>query len=96
MIDMPDLSTPRGLAKFVVTTTIQVKTSMVTRQAIADHSSADSTNLPVVVVGAVVGMYVSGLAKPYTDKAVDKTFDFVIAKRDARRTKKSQKTETQK
>jgi len=88
--------TPRALTKFAVKMTIQVKTAALTRQAIADNTVYETTDTPVVVVGAVVGLIVAEKAKRYTDVAVDKTFDFVTEKLEARKAKKSAKTETKK
>lgn len=90
--------TPRNVAKFVVKSTISVTVASRTRRAIADHSAFETTDTPVIVGAAVVGWYVSEKVRPVTDKAVDKTFDFASAKRDAlraRRAEKSQKTETE-
>lgn len=87
--------TPRTVTKFAVKMTVQVKVAALTRQAIADHSAYASTETPVVVAGAVVGLIVSEKVKPVTDKAVDKTFDFVANRREARKARKSQKTETE-
>jgi len=92
MFDTPDL-TPRGIAKFVVTTTVQVKTAMLTRQFIANHTALETTNTPVVVGGALVGLIVSEKVKPFTDKAVDQVADYIIEKRDERRDRKSKEND---
>jgi hypothetical protein len=86
---------PRNVAKFVVTTTIHVAVASPVRSAIADRTSASSTDIPVVVAGALVGYYASNAVKPLTDKMVDKTADFVNAKREARKARRSEKTENE-
>lgn len=88
MNDRPPF-TPRNVAKFVVTTAVQVKTSMMTRQFVASHSAFESTDTPVVVGAAVVGWYVSEKVKPVTDKAVDQVADFIVEKRDDWRDRRS-------
>jgi uncharacterized membrane protein len=85
---------PRDVVKFVVTTTINYKMAAITRRAIANHTTLDVNYMPVMIVGAGVGMGVSELVKPYTDMAVDMTADFLVAKRAERKAKKSEKTET--
>jgi hypothetical protein len=92
MNDMPPF-TPRNVAKFVVTTTIQLKTAVVTQHAIADHTTLESNDITVRVAGGVVGWGVSRVVKPYTDLAVDKTADFVSEKRENRRIRKQKKND---
>jgi len=80
MKEMPRFN-PRNVAKFVVKTTIQIKTAAFTRAAIANHTSYEKTDTSVQVAGGVVGWYVAEKAEPYTDQAVDKTADFVAEQR---------------
>lgn len=94
MNDLPPF-TPRNVAKMVVKTAVQLKTAAVTQRAIADHSSLESTDIPVRITGALVGWYVSEKVKPYTDLAVDKTADFVVEKRENRRIKKQKKNDNE-
>ena len=87
MNDLPEF-TPRNVAKMLVTSAVQIKTTALTQRAIADHTSFETTALPVRLVGGVVGWGVASKVRPYTDRAVDKTADFVIEKRENRRIKK--------
>lgn len=87
--------TPRNVAKFVVRLTIQSKVAKVAEDAITEHSRFEEDDLMVEIPAQLLGWYVSGKLKPLTDKMVDKTADFVVAKREARRTKKDN-TETEK
>jgi len=87
--------TPRNVTKFVVRAAVQFKVAALTRDAIAEHTSLESTDFPVLLGGSVVGWYVSDKVKPYTDLAVDKTADFIVEKREKRQARKSEKkTET--
>jgi hypothetical protein len=95
MTDMPPF-TPRNVAKFVIKTTVQLKTASLVRTAIADRTSLETTDTPVVLTGSVVGWYVGHKVKPVTDKTVDKIADFAVAKRSKRQARKSEKhTETE-
>ncbi|MGG6498823.1 UNVERIFIED_CONTAM: hypothetical protein NY603_38430, partial [Bacteroidetes bacterium 56_B9] len=76
--------------------TVQIKTTNFTRQAIADHTAMETTDTPVMLASSVVGWYVADKVKPHTDLAVDKTADFINAKREKRQARKSaKKSETE-
>jgi hypothetical protein len=83
-----DAFTPRNVAKFVVTTTISVKANAKAREVISDYSQFEEDDLPVHLTGQVVGWYVSAKVKPLTDKMVDKTADFIVAKREQMKNRK--------
>lgn len=84
--------TPRNVAKFVVRAAVSVKAANLTRTAIADHTPLETTDTPVVIAGSLVGWYVGDKVRPYSDRAVDKTADFIAAKRQKRQDRKSKKT----
>lgn len=95
MNEMPPF-TPRNVVKVVAKATVQLKTAYFTRNAIADHTSYETTDTPVILVGGLVGWYVSEKTQPYTDLAVDKTADFINNQRAKRQARKSEKkTETE-
>lgn len=95
MNEMPPF-TPRNVAKMVAKATVQLKVAAFTRNAIAEHTSLEATNTPVVLASGVFGWYVSEKTAPITDLAVDKTADFVTNQREKRQARKSaKKTETE-
>lgn len=81
----------RNVAKFVVKTAVYVKAKSKTEEVITDYTSFEEDDFVVGIGGSVVGWYISDKLKPYTDKAVDKTADFITAKREARAAKKETK-----
>lgn len=95
MLDQLDF-TPRNVAKFVVKAAIAGKTAQFTEKTITDYTALDEDNFIVDITGGVVGWWLSDMLKPYTDKAVDKTADFLAAKRAAYKAKKIQKEVAQK
>lgn len=83
-----DAFTPRNVTKFVVQAVIAGKATELTEDAITDHTRFDEDDMIVNIGSRVVGWYVASKLKPYTDMAVDRTADFVVAKREARKSKK--------
>jgi hypothetical protein len=75
--------TARNVAKYVVKATIHFKTAQFTEEVITDHTRFEEDDLIVDLSGHLVGWYISDKLKPVTDKMVDKTADFVVAKRAA-------------
>jgi hypothetical protein len=90
MPDKPDF-TPRNVAKYVVRTVIFSKASQLAKDAIVDHTEFEDDDMTVKISGHLVGWAVSAKLKPYTDKMVDKTADYVNAKREARAAAKKDK-----
>jgi hypothetical protein len=88
-----EIFTPRNVAKFVVKSIVAAKTAQITEDALVDYTSLEEDSMAVDITGAVVGWYVSDKLKPVTDAAVDKTADFIAAKREARKAKKNAKKE---
>lgn len=88
-----EMFTPRNVAKFVVKSIVAAKTAQITEDALVDYTSLEEDSMAVDITGAVVGWYVSDKLKPVTDAAVDKTADFIAAKREARKAKKNAKKE---
>lgn len=84
---------PRDLAKMCIGVAIGYKVQNVTANAIDDHTSLDEDSAPVQIATGVLGMYVAAKLVPITDKAVDTTFDFVIAQRNKRRDRKNNSDE---
>lgn len=85
--------TARNVAKYVVMAAVQQKTAELTEDAIEDYVGFEEDNMFVGLGSNVVGWYVASKLKPYTDKMVDKTADFVTAKREARAEKKNTEKE---
>lgn len=87
MTDTP--FTVRNVAKFAIKAAIAAKTSMITAQTIENNTRFEKDDTVVEIGSTVVGWYVSSKIKPVTDKMVDKTFDFIAAKRAERQAKKT-------
>jgi hypothetical protein len=85
--------TARSAAKFVAKSIVAMKTAKLTENALTDYTSLEEDSMAVDIAGGVVGWYVSDKLKPVTDSIVDKTADFVTAKREARKAKKTAKKE---
>lgn len=92
---MSDKFTTRNVAKFVLKTIVAGKTAKLTENALTDYTAFDEDDMIVDISGMIVGWYVSEKLKPVTDTIVDKTADFIIAKKEARKAKKTA-TETEK
>jgi hypothetical protein len=88
-----EMFTPRNVVKFVVKSIVAAKTAQLTEDALVDYTSLEEDSTTVDIAGAVVGWYVSDKLKPVTDGIVDKTADFVVSKREARKAKKDAKKE---
>jgi hypothetical protein len=89
---MPEF-TPRNVAKFVAKAIVAGKTAQMTENALVDYTSLEEDSMTVDIAGGVVGWYVSDKLKPVTDAMVDKTADFVVARKNARQAKKNAKQE---
>ena len=85
--------TPRNILKYVATGAISMKVASLTKDALVDHTRFDEDDIVVKIGSGVVGWGVAANLKPYTDKAIDKTADFVNVKREARKAKKEDTTE---
>lgn len=90
MTNMPDFSA-RNVAKFVVKSAIGARTAVFAAETIADHTEFEKDDFVVETSSTVIGWYVSSKLQPYTDKAVDKTADFIAVKRANRQAKKAEK-----
>lgn len=88
----PDF-TPRGAAKLVLSTLVANQVSDVTKHTISDYTRFDDDTKVTSITGMLVGWYVSDKLKPITDKLVDKTADYIVTKREARKAKKTAKKE---
>lgn len=85
--------TPRGVSKFVVSSIIAGKAKQIARDGIADYTRFEKDDLVTKISSDVAGGYVAYRLKPYTDKVVDKTADFINTKREARNAKKNKTNE---
>jgi hypothetical protein len=80
--------TPRNAAKFVVGQAIKYKTAKKTEQLISDYTQFEEDDFVVGLSGQIVAWWLGDLVKPYTDKMVDKTADFISAKREEMKNRK--------
>lgn len=83
--------TARNVSKFIAKSLVAAKTTQLTAETIADHTHYEKDDTIVELGSGVVGWYVSAKLSPITDAIVDKTADFVTAKREARQAKKNAK-----
>lgn len=85
--------TPRNVAKYVAKTIVYLKVTQLTEDAMTDYTRFEKDDLVVKIAPKVVAWYVSDKLKPATDKLVDKSADFIVAKWEARNTKKDKPEE---
>lgn len=88
-----DAFTPRNVAKYVVQAVIASKVSDFAEDTIVEHTKFEEDDMIVDIASHVIGWGVSAKLKPYTDIAVDRTADFIVAKREAYKSKKKDNTE---
>lgn len=84
---------PRDLAKMAVGVAIGYKVQTVAANSIDEHTSLEKDSATVQIGSGVLGMYVATKLGPISDKAIDVTFDFVIAQRNKRRDRKNDSDE---
>lgn len=88
--------TARNVVKYVVKATVHSAVAQRAEDIITDYTRFEEDDTVVKISSHLVGWYVSDKLKPVTDKMVDKTADYVAAKREARCSKKeTKKTEDQ-
>jgi|tagenome__1003787_1003787.scaffolds.fasta_scaffold20989415_11 hypothetical protein len=90
MTDMPAF-TARNVSKFIVTSIIALKTADAAENVITDHTRFEEDDLVASLGSKLIGWCVADTVKPYSDKMVDKTADFVATKRANRKAKKAAK-----
>lgn len=83
--------TPRNVAKYAVTFVIKAKVGKFVKNVAEDYTSYERDDTIVRGSAYVISWGVSAKLKPYTDKVVDKTADYVAAKREQRRKDQDQK-----
>jgi hypothetical protein len=88
-MESPDF-TPRNVAKFVVKAIVAGRAAQLAEDAITDYTRFEEDDMIVDISTSVIGWYVSDKLKPYTDKMVDKTADFIAAKRGKKDTTETQ------
>lgn len=87
--------TARNISKFVVTTAIAYKATDVAEDAITENTRFNDDDIVVIIGSKLIGWGIADTVKPYTDKMVDRTADFIAAKREARQAKKNAKKQDQ-
>ena len=91
---MDNANLARNVAKWIVISIVDVKTTQLTADTIADHTHFEKDDLFVKLASGAVGMVVASTVKPVTDKMVDRTADFAVAQWNKRKPKKNpEKTE---
>lgn len=74
--------TPRNVAKYVVKAVIHTQVQQFAKDQISDHSRFDNDDMIVKIPSHLIAWYVSDKLKPYTDRVVDTTADFIAEKRE--------------
>lgn len=85
--------TPRNVVKYVVKAAVYARVTSLAEDAITDYTRFEEDDFVTKTGSRVIGWFVSDRAKPYTDKMVDKTADYIVAKREARNAKKNKTNE---
>ena len=83
--------TPRNVAKFVVTCAIHGKVAQLSEDAITNYTQFEEDDKLIEFSGHLIGWFVSDRLKPHTDRMVDKTADWIVARKE----KKNQKNTTE-
>jgi len=79
---------PRLVAKHVASSIVGLFVARAVGNA-ADRRNLKKDSIPVLLVGTALAFVVAAKLEPVTDKIVDTTFDFVAAKRQAWKNRKS-------
>lgn len=83
--------TVRGVVKHVASSAVGMGTSVFTAKTVDNYTRFEKEDFIVKLGAGAVGFIVATKVTPYTDMAVDKTADFITAKYEARKTKKTEK-----
>jgi len=81
--------TLRNVTKYAVKAAVHGYVASVAADAITDYTRFEEDDAVVRISSNVIGWGVSDKLKPVTNKIVDKTADFIVAKREARKSKKN-------
>jgi hypothetical protein len=85
--------TPRNAAKFVVKAIVHSKVKHIAEDVITDYTRFEEDDVVVDISSHMIGWYVSSKLRPITDKMVDKTADFITAKREEMKAKQDKPEE---
>lgn len=88
--------TPRGIAKYLATGIVGHRASKLAENVIVDHTRLEKDTMIVDLSTGLIGAVVATKLRPLTDAAVDKTADFIVAKRAEFADNKNKKTEEKK
>jgi hypothetical protein len=91
MTDTP--FTIRNVTKYGVKAAVHFYTAKQVENQIVDHTELEHDDFIVKMSSYTIGWFVSDKLKPYTDKAVDTVADKIVTTREARKAKKSEKSE---
>lgn len=79
----------RTIAKHLASSVLGIGIGTVVTKTADNHTNLKKDGYPVQIVGGLLAFVICTQFQPVTDKIVDSTFDFVAAKRQARKDKKS-------
>lgn len=87
---MENKFTPRKIAKSVAKSIVAIKTKQIAEDVITENTDFEKTDMIVKISTGLISGYVAQQVSPFTDYAVDKAADFIVAKREARSAKKNE------
>lgn len=87
--------TARNVSKFIAKSVVASHVAALAENAIIDHTRFEEDDLIVDLGSRVIGWGVASKLSPVTDAIVDKSADFITARREARKTKKNAKKESE-
>lgn len=83
----------RNVVKYIVSSAVTYKLTQPVKAVLVDHTNLDEDGKPVEILVGVIGWGIHSSVKPYTDRVVDGTADRIVAYRENRRAKKTEKSE---
>jgi hypothetical protein len=84
-------SLPRNVAKWLILSAIDLKTTQIVRDAADNYTRFDKDSMAVKLGAGAVGMVVAHACMPVADKIVDTSASFIAERRAKRSAKKNAK-----
>lgn len=91
----PQPLSARTFVKHLASSAVGLGASMLTTKAVDNYTPYDPNAFVVKLGAGAVGFVVGAKLQPLTDVAVDKTADFIAAKRQERKDRKDRKNESE-
>jgi hypothetical protein len=78
--------TPRNIVKFVAKSYVHSFTASVVEEQIVERTDHEEDDFIVQTTSHIAGWFVSERLKPVTDRMVDKAADWIVARKNAKKT----------